>query len=39
MNLGKAFSIMIENEFIHTYNICIETYKMSVAENFEDGQF
>ena len=39
INIHKAFSILIENEFIYTYNFAIEQYNEFLAQAFENIEF
>ncbi|KAL4432243.1 hypothetical protein ABPG74_020211 [Tetrahymena malaccensis] len=39
LDIQKAFSVLLDNEFIHEYNQCIELYFQILGEQFQDIEF
>ena len=39
LDIQKAFSVLLDNEFIHEYNQCIELYFHILGEQFQDTEF
>ncbi|EAR92177.2 amine-terminal domain guanylate-binding protein (macronuclear) [Tetrahymena thermophila SB210] len=39
LDIQKAFSVLLDNEFIHEYNQCVELYFQILGEQFQDIEF